>query len=53
MASTIRTRNLMSGYEAVRFEGCDLDDEGRAAIETADHIRKEWGVTEAAAREKL
>lgn len=48
MATTTRTTNLASGFQATHFIGCDLD-EGKAVPATADTIKKAWGPTEQAA----
>lgn len=52
MASKETTRNVATGFQAVRFEGCDLVD-GRAVEATAERISKAWGTTEEEAMRKL
>lgn len=46
MTSKIVTRNVASGWNAVRFDGCDVDGDGVIVTGTAESIEKYWGPTE-------
>jgi len=53
MATKVTTRNVSSGYQATMYSGCEIDDNGKTNIATADTIKSTWGVTEADARNQL